>query len=350
MSLLEPRVHAATPVSVVDTAHSPRAALRPLGLDQVRVTGGFWAPVLRRNREVTVDAIYRQLIASGTLDNFRRAAGTLDGGFQGKFFADSDVYKWMEAACWTLARDPDPALRARVDEVVAVVAAAQEADGYLDTYYPPARAALRFTDLPTTHEMYCAGHLVQAAVAHQRTTGSGALLEVALGVAAHIERRFGPGRQAGADGHPCLEMALVELARLTGGKPYHQDHARLADQREPVGHAVRGLYLYSAAADLVAESAGVEGEREALEALWERLHDRRVYVTGGVGARWDDEACGDDYELPNRRAHAETCAAVAHVQWAWRMLHLEGDGRYRDALETTLFNAVLVGVSLTGPS
>lgn len=251
-----------------------------------------------------------------------------------------------------------------------MVRAAQEPDGYLDTYYAGERVSLRWSDLPTTHEMYCAGHLIQAAVAHQRATGTSELLEVAVGVAGNIERLFGPGRRPGADGHPGIEMALVELARRSGqrrwlelarwfvdqhgqvpptisGKPYHQDHARLVDQREPVGHAVRGLYLYSAVADLVAET-GVRADLQALEALWERLHGRRVYLTGGVGARWDDEAFGDDYELPNRRAHAETCAAVAHVFWAWRMLQLDGDGRYRDALETALFNAVLVGVSLTG--
>jgi uncharacterized protein len=214
--------------------------------------------------------------------------------------------------------------------------------------------------------MYCTGHLLQAAVAHQRVIGSGELVKVASGLAEHIRRVFGPDRRQGADGHPGVEMALVELARLTGeerwlalahwfveqhgrtpptisGKPYHQDHVPFAEQREPVGHAVRALYLYCAAADLVAET-GSRPYLRALDSLWERLHARRVYVTGGIGARWDHEAFGDDYELPNRRAHAETCAAIAGMFWAWRMLQLSGDGRYRDALETALFNAVLVGV------
>jgi len=371
MSLLErPTSVETAPVPVVDTARSPHARLRPVGLRQVRLTGGFWSPVVERNRDVTLDAQYRQLEASGTLDNFRRAAGRLDGDFQGMWFADSDAYKWVEAASWTLATGHSTQLERRVEETVGLIFAAQEPDGYLDTYFSGERAALRWTDLPTMHEMYTAGHLIQAAVAHQRVTGSGDLIEVAVRLAEHIERTFGPGRRLGADGHPGVEMALVELARLTGegrwlelaswfveqhgrtpptisGRPYHQDHIRFTGQREPVGHAVRGLYLYCAAADLAAET-GSEPYRDALDALWERLHSRRVYVTGGIGARWDHEAFGDDDELPNRRAHAETCAAIASVFWAWRMLQLSGDGRYRDALETALFNAVLVGVGAGG--
>jgi hypothetical protein len=373
MSLLErPATVRTAPVTVVDTAHSPHARLRPVGLRQVSLSGGFWSPVVDRNREVTVDGQYQQLEASGTLDNFRRAAGRLDGDFQGMWFADSDVYKWLEAACWTLATHPDAALERRVDEAIGLVLAAQEPDGYLDTYFAGERAAQRWTDLPTMHEMYTAGHLIQAAVAHRRVTGSGDLLDAATRLAEHIERTFGPGRRPGADGHPGAEMALVELARLTGerrwlelahwfveqhghtppaisGKPYHQDHVPFAEQREPVGHAVRGLYLYCAATDLATElDPALYGD--ALQALWERLHGRRVHVTGGIGARWDHEAFGDDYELPNRRAHAETCAAIASVFWAWRMLQRSGEGRYRDAMETALYNAVLVGVGAGGDS
>jgi uncharacterized protein len=371
MSILQrPTSVDTAPVTVVDTARSPHARLRPVGLRQVRLTGGFWSPVVQRNREVTLEAQYRQLEASGTLDNFRRAAGKGDGEFQGMWFADSDVYKWLEAVSWTLASGPSAPLERLAEEAIALVRAAQEPDGYLDTYYSGERAPLRWSDLPTMHEMYCAGHLIQAAVAHQRATGSTELLEVAVRVAEHVDRTFGPGGRPGADGHPGIEMALVELARLTGerrwlelarwlveqrglvppaisGRAYHQDHVPFTEQREPVGHAVRGLYLYCAAADLVAET-GPARYRRALDALWSSLHGRRIYVTGGVGARWDNEAFGDDYELPNRRAHAETCAGIAEVFWAWRMLQLDGDGRYREALETALFNAVLVGVGGRG--
>jgi len=357
---------------VVDTTGSPHARLRPVGLRQVRLEGGLLERVTRRNREVTIGALHRQLETAGTLDNFRRAAGNLDGDFQGRFFADSDLYKWTEAASWTLATAPNERLERQVGEAVSLIRAAQEPDGYLDTFFSGARAGRRFTDLPKMHELYCAGHLLQAAVAHRRATGSSDLLDVAVRVAAHAERTFGPGpsQLGGADGHPGVEMALVELARLTGerrwlelahwfveqhgrtpptisGKAYHQDHLPLAAQREPAGHAVRALYLYCAAADLAAET-GADPYRQALESVWESLQGRRVYLTGGVGARWDDEAFGDDYELPNRRAHAESCAAVAHVFWAWRMLQLDGDGRYRDALEVALLNAVLAGVGFSG--
>ena len=183
---------------VVDTSRSPRAVLRPVPVSAVRLEDGVWAPRRARNRTVTLPQQYAQCAATGRLDNFRRAAGQKDGPFQGRFFNDSDVYKWLEAAAWTLATDDDPGLRRQVDEVVALVAAAQDADGYLNTYFTFEREPERWTDLGVKHELYCAGHLFQAAVAHRRAVGDDALMRVALRLAAHIDDIFGPGKRQGS--------------------------------------------------------------------------------------------------------------------------------------------------------
>jgi DUF1680 family protein len=311
---------------------------------------------------------HAQLEASGVLDNFRRAAGTIEAPFRGPFFADSDAYKWLEAASWELANGGDDEIQRHVDDVIATVAAAQEPDGYLDTYFTFEHADERWTDLIVKHELYCAGHLFQAAVAHFRATGRRSLLDVAVRFADNIDSVFGPDGRPGACGHPEVEMALVELGRATGepryielaswfidqhgqqpptisGRRYNLDHAPFREQRDVTGHAVRALYLYSGATDVYLET-GDETLWTALEALWQSLQRRRVYVTGGCGSRWDLESFGEDYELPNEVAYTETCAGVAHVQWAWRMLLASGESRFRDAAEIALYNAVLPGVSL----
>ncbi|MDP9365067.1 MAG: glycoside hydrolase family 127 protein, partial [Chloroflexota bacterium] len=362
---------------VVDTSRSPRAGLRPVPVSAVRLEDGVWAPRRERNRTVTLPQQYEQCEATGRLDNFRRAAGQKDGPFQGRFFNDSDVYKWLEAVAWTLATDDDPDLRRRVDEVVALVAAAQDADGYLNTFFTFEREPERWTDLGVKHELYCAGHLFQAAVAHRRATGDDTLMRVALRLAEHIDDTFGPGKRQGTCGHPEVEMALVELARETGaarwlrlatffldqrghhpstivggpgpsrGPDYFQDHLPLRDQHEVVGHAVRALYLYAGATDAYAET-GDETLRPALGALWRNLQTRKSYVTGGAGARHEGEAFGEDYELPNAAAYAETCAAIAHAMWAWRRFLVDGEATAADAMETALLNGVLSGLSLDG--
>jgi len=361
---------ATRPAPVVDTARSPFGHLRPLGVADVHLDDPLWAPRRRVNRDVTLPSQYKQCEASGRLDNFRRAAGHPDIPFRGYWFNDSDVYKWLEAAAWTLATDPDPSLQGHLDTVVGLIAAAQDGDGYLNTYFTFERATDRWSDLKVMHELYCAGHLMQAAVAHHRATGARALLDVAVRLADHIADTFGPnpGQRPGTCGHPEIEMALVELYRETGdarymrqaayfvdqrgrpgstldGQEYWQDHAPLRDQRAVTGHAVRALYLYAGATDLYAET-GDPALRAALDALWRDLQGRQVYITGGAGAREKGEAFGEPYELPNRRAYAETCAAIAHAMWAWRLLLLTGEARYADALETVLYNGVLVGLAL----
>ncbi|MFC9463134.1 glycoside hydrolase family 127 protein [Streptomyces coelicoflavus] len=323
----------------------------------------------------TLDVIHRRCEECGALDNLRRAGDLIPGDpvddYEGEVFADSDVYKWLEAACWALAGNPeDQRTRAQVDDVVAVITAAQRPDGYLNSYYAGRRAAQRWSNIRDHHEMYCGGHLLQAAVAHVRATASTDLLDVAVRFADHVWSVFGPDRRPGADGHPEYETALAELARVTdksrfteqaawfvaqhgstppaiSGERYHLDHAPLTAQQEVTGHAVRALYLYCAAADLATDT-GDAGLRTALDRLWRDFQDHNVYVTGGAGSRHDQEAFGQPYELGDERAYAESCASVAHFFWAWRMLLLTGSGEYRDAMDRTLHNGVLAGLGLDG--
>ncbi len=364
-------VQTRTSAVVVDTSQSGNARLRPLPLDAVALADDFWAARLRVNREVTLPTQHQYCEDTGRIDNFRRAAGKMDVPFQGIYFNDSDVYKWLEAASWTLATHPDAELEKIVEAVITEIADAQRPDGYLNTYFTFERAEERWTNLRDMHELYCAGHLMQAAVAHYRATGSERLLAVARRFADHICDTFGPG-EAGklelTDGHEEIEMALVELARATGesryvrqaqffldvrgrgaigGKEYHQDHRPVRELDEVVGHAVRAVYLNAGMADVYAET-GEAALQQSLHRLWESMTTRRMYVSGGLGSRYEGEAFGKDYELPNGRAYAETCAAIGSVMWNWRMLLLEGDARYADLLEHTLYNAVLPGLSLDG--
>ena len=364
------------PPVVVDTSRSPRTRLRPLPLTNVKLSDNLWEPRRRVNRDETLPSQYRHLEETGRLDNFRKASGKMEGRFEGIYFNDSDVYKWLEAAAWSLATDPDPELTEMVDAAIAEIKDAQEPDGYLNTYFTHERADERWTNFDL-HELYCAGHLFQAAVAHSRATGSARLLDVAVRLADHICGTFGPeeeGKKTAVCGHEEIEMALVELFRVTGnrryleqaeffldarghgllGRPYgehdpsySQDHEPFRDQDEVVGHAVRALYLYSGAADVYAET-GEGALLEALERLWDNMTARRMYVSGGLGSRHEGEAFGEDFELPNARAYTETCAAIAGVMWNWRMLMLGGEARYADGIEHTLYNAVLPGVSLDG--
>ena len=365
------------PAVIVDTSRSPNAALRPVAARGVTLQDTFWAPRLAVNRGTTLAAQHRLLEETGRLDNLRRVTGASDAPFVGRYFNDSDVYKWQEAASWALASDHDPALAELLDGTIAVVAAAQREDGYLNSYFELDRAGERWTQ-PDLHELYCAGHLFQAAVAHSRATGARSLLDVATRFADHICDRFGPteaGKTPWTDGHPEVELGLVELYRETGERryldqaryfvgvrgtgvldppyegrwspEYHQDHLPVREQGEIVGHAVRAVYLNAGVADLCLE--GDEPElRAALDRLWASMTGRKLYVTGGIGARHDGEAFGEDYELPNATAYAETCASIGATMWAWRMLARTGDARYADLIERELYNGILSGLSLDG--
>jgi uncharacterized protein len=356
---------------VTDTSRSPHARLRGLPVSAVTLEDRFWAPRIRRNREVTIPAQHARCEGTGRIDNFRRAAGKRpDLPFQGLYFNDSDVYKWLEAAAFSLGSHPDAELRATVDAVAREIAEAQDTDGYLNTYFTFERVPERWTNLADLHELYCAGHLFQAAIAHFRATGERVLLDVACRFADHIGRVFGPQARAGTCGHPEIEMALVELSRATGerrylemasffvdqrgrkppvagGSAYMQDHLPFRDLPEMVGHAVRMVYLNAGAADLYAET-GEPALLSTLERLWTDMGERKLYLTGGLGARYEGEAFGAAYELPNERAYAESCAGIGNAMWCWRMLALTADARFADMMELSLYNNVLAGISLDG--
>lgn len=360
-----------TKAVIVDTSASPHARLRPVAVSDVRLSDPIWEPRRRMTTEKTIPEMHALLESSERLDNFRRGAGKMDGPFYGRYFNDTDVYKWLEAAAWALAMDDDPALDRLVDEVIEVVGAAQLPDGYLDNFYVIGNLEKRWTELTRTHELYCAGHLFQAAVAHYRATGKRSLLDIACRFADLICDTFGPeasGKTPGTDGHEEVELALVELGRATGnrryidqalyfldargyglvgGDEYHQDHVPFRDASAVVGHAVRQVYLTAGAADIYTET-GDESIRTALDRLWENMTQRRMYISCGIGSRWEGEAFGRDFELPNTRAYTESCAAIGSVMWNWRMLLISGDAKYADLIELTLFNAMLPGISLSG--
>jgi DUF1680 family protein len=313
----------------------------------------------------------------GTIDNFRRLAGKKSAPRRGPLYSDSDLYKWMEAASWALAsNETSEATKARLQTelqaLVADVGAAQEPSGYLNTYYVGDKERFRFTELTRSHEGYCLGHLLQAGIAYYRATGSRALLDIGIRFADYLVDNFGPTKRPFVTGHPELELALVELYRTTGNARYldfvrylfsgvERERLKLKDadvrymfsgrpftsHTEFEGHAVRALYASSGATDYFIE-AGDQDYRRTLDLLWNDLTQRKMYVTGGVGARSSGESFGDPYELPNLEAYAETCAAVANVMWNFRLLMLTGDAQYADVLERALYNGVNSGMSLGG--
>jgi len=353
---------------VVNVTESPHARLKPVPIGSVRLEDKFWAPRLRTIREVTIPSQHEILEKTGRIDNFRRAAGKLKGEFKGLFFNDSDVYKWIEAASYTLAYQPDERIESLVRQVIDEVIAAQDEDGYLNTFFTFERRKERWTNLRDMHELYCAGHLFQAAIAYHRATGRDELLKATIRFADHIAEVFSSGKRLGVPGHPEIEMALVELYRetrikkylslaqffldnrgrgLIGGSPYHIDHKPFRELNEIVGHAVRAVYLCCGATDIYMET-GEEELFKALMRLWRNMTECRMYITGGLGSRHEGEAFGEDYELPNERAYAETCAAVANVMWNWRLLLATADARFADVMELALYNGALSGISLDG--
>ncbi len=371
-----------TSVPVAPVLPTPGAIgrLRPLGGQDVSVTGGFWAERLRTNRERTLPHAFEQLVEAGNLENFRLAAGTATGRyralgimFDGPFpFLDSDVYKWLEGVAWELGRAWDDGVAAMADQAIELVAAAQRDDGYLNTFVQVLAPGREYRDLQFGHELYCIGHLVQAAVAWHRALGDDRLLAVARRAADSVDAALGPDGADGIDGHPEIEMALVELYRVTGEARYlelarlHIDrrgHGRLGSGRfggaywqdvEPVreargvaGHAVRQLYLDAGAIDVAVET-GDAALLDAVHTRWRDMIATRTYLTGGHGSRHAQEAFGDPYELPPDRAYTETCAAIAGAMVAWRLLLATGDPDAADAIERAAFNGVLSGVSSDG--
>jgi len=363
-------------------------AIRAVPMTAVTIDDGFWAPKLEVNRTVTIPHILKENDDTGRVANFERAAGKKSGAYEGRRFNDTDVYKIIEAASYSLALVPDPRLSTTLDELIQLIAESQEQDGYLfpartiDPRHPaPGVGPERWIYENGSHELYNAGHLYEAAVAHFEATGKRTLLEVAIRNADLVCRTFGPTGRHAVPGHEEIELALVKLYRATGkatylqtadwfiaerGKPhpdmpaypdkafemyndraYKQDQAPVVEQDRAVGHAVRAMYLYAAVTD-VAALTGNDAFAKAADRLWRDIVSKRLYLTGGVGSRGTVEAFGDDYELPNLRAYTETCASVGNDLWNHRMFLLHGDGKYIDMFERVLYNGVLAGVSLAG--
>jgi DUF1680 family protein len=357
----------------VSTLASPYAKLSALPLQNISISGGFWLRRQEINRRVSLPHGLRKLEEAGNFHNLRLAAGLSQGIYQGPLFMDEDVYKWLEAVAYEIANTEDAGLERLAESTIDLLAAAQQDDGYLNSYYQVVEPGKRWTDLEHGHEMYCAGHLIQAAIAYRRTTGKTRLLEIACRFADHIAGTFGPGRRLGACGHPEIEMALVELYRETGkrcyldlaaffigqrgqgkmhglgryGPEYHQDRVPVRQAQEVEGHAVRQLYLTTGVTDLYLET-GEPALLAAMMRLWHDMTTHKMYLTGGLGARYEGESFGAAYELPSDRCYCETCASIASMMWNWRMLLATGEARFADLLELTLYNGFLSGVSLGG--
>jgi DUF1680 family protein len=337
---------------------------------EVKLQDEFWALRIQTNREKSLPHNFKWCEQTGRISNFAKAAGLVPGKFEGIYFNDSDVYKVLEGAAYSLADRRDPELEKTVDEVIAKIAAAQQKDGYLNCYYTLVEPTKRWTNLPVMHELYCSGHLMEAAVAHYRATGKKTFLDVAVKLADHIDRTFGPDKKLGVPGHEEIELALVKLYQATNEEryfklakffidlrgdgsrrkldgEYDQDHMPVRKQSEIVGHAVRAMYLYSGVADV----AAFTGDKELIGAmgrLWRNVVEQKMYVTGGIGARHAGEAFGAAYELPNDSAYCETCAAIGLALWAHRLNLLHGDAQYADVLERTIYNGILSGIALDG--
>src|SRR3984957_1283683 len=358
----------------VDVSASKHAVLHPLPMGAFESGEGFWSQHQRLNSEQSIAHGYAMLESAGNLDNLRNAANG-SGPFRGPVFMDSDVYKWLEAAAWELGRSPDPALHRRVDEVIAIVAAAQMPDGYINSHVQVADPSARWADPAHGHELYCIGHLVQAGIAMSRATGDDTLLHIAERAVGCANAVFGNGRRVDVPGHPEIESALVELFRLTGNvahlelasffldhrghglihtgrfyePSYYQDRVPIRESAIIEGHAVRAVYLMTGVVDVSLET-GEGALLAAAQRQWDDMVEHKQYITGGLGSRAFSESFGDPYELPAATAYAETCAAIGSVFWNWRMLLATGESRYSDQIEWTLFNAVLCGVGLDGTS
>ena len=354
----------------------------------VTIADPFWSPRIETNRTVTIGYDFQKSDETGRLTNFDKAAGRMAGDHEGIFFNDSDVFKIIEGAAFSLHLHPDPALDAYLDELIERIGAAQEADGYLYTARTIAErngtpeklradheGLTRWSHLRVNHELYNVGHMYEAAVAHYRATGKRSLLDIAIKNADLVERTFGPDKLRNVPGHQEIELGLVKLYGVTGAERYlqlakfflderghyngrqpfvnfddqgyMQDHLPVVEQAEAVGHAVRAVYMYSGMAD-VAALTGEQAYIDAIDRLWENVVGKKFYITGGIGARHHGEAFGANYELPNATAYNETCAAIANVFWNQRMFQLHGDAKYIDVLERSLYNGFLPGVAFSG--
>jgi len=372
--------------------------VKPLSPAKVRIQDPLWSRVEELVREVVIPYQYEALHdripnvdPSHAIRNFRIAAGLEEGEFGGMVFQDSDVAKWLEAVGYSLMTHPDPELEQLADEVIDLVAKAQQPDGYLNTFFTIKEPGKRWTNLLDCHELYCAGHMIEAAVACYLATGKRKLLDVVCRFVDHIDEVFGDeeGKLPGYDGHQEIELALVKLYGVTGDEkhlrlaqyfidkrgtephfflqewerrggishwggvkrpvhlPYHQAHKPVREQDVAVGHAVRAVYMYTAMADL-ARLNGDESLLAACDRLWNNIVTRQMYITGGIGSTHHGEAFTFDYDLPNDTVYAETCASIGLIFFANRMLQLRARGEYADVMERALYNTVLAGMAQDG--
>ncbi|HPR89330.1 MAG TPA: glycoside hydrolase family 127 protein [bacterium] len=353
--------------------------IQPVPFTRVHIEDQFWAPRIETNRTVTIPHAFAESAKTGRIANFALAGGLIQGQQQGQYpFDDSDVYKIIEGASYTLAVQKDPKLEAYLDSLITLIAAAQEKDGYLYTartnkapYLEEWSGKTRWSHEFMSHELYNAGHLFEAAAAHYQATGKRNLFDVAVKYADLICATFGPGKVEVPPGHQVIEMGLVKLYRITGNEkylqtarffldirgkatggrelygPYSQDHIPIVQQSEAVGHAVRAGYMYAGIAD-VAALTGDQPYLQAIDRIWDNVTGKKIHLTGGIGATSDGEAFGKNYELPNMTAYNETCASIANVYWNYRLFLLHGQAKYLDVLERTLYNGLLSGVALDG--
>jgi DUF1680 family protein len=364
--------------------------IRPVPFTDVHLNDVFWAPRLETNRAVTIPFAFQKNEETGRVDNFRKAAGLMKGAYEGRRFNDSDVFKAMEGAAYTLMLKPDPKLEAALDDLIALIGKAQEPDGYLftnrtiDPGHPaPGSGPERWSNLRVSHEFYNVGHMYEAAAAHFQATGKKSFLALAVKNADLLVSTFGPGKKRAFPGHQEIEIGLSKLYRATGNRAYldlakffldergryfqgerhasddpfavydldeyMQNHKPVLDQDEAVGHAVRAMYMYAGMAD-VAALGGFPEYVKAIDRLWDNVVGKKMYLTGGVGARSGSEAFGDAYELPNQSAYTETCAAIGNALWQQRLFLLHGEAKYADVLERVMYNGLNSGVGLDGMS
>ncbi|MFY0762313.1 beta-L-arabinofuranosidase domain-containing protein [Metabacillus dongyingensis] len=347
-----------------------------ISFTKVKIEDDFWRPRLESLKNVTLKACLDKCETTGRISNFAKAAGLLEGKHEGIYFDDSDVYKLIEGAAYSLMSSPDIELETEIDRIVDLIAAAQENDGYLCTYFTLEAPDKKWTDMEK-HEMYCGGHLMEAAIAFYEATGKKKLLDVAQKLADHYDRLFGPGKRHWVEGHEEIELALVKLYRITGedrywklalwlleergnghgsgmiwerddwGPAYCQDDVPVKEIKTVKGHAVRAMYLYTAMADVV-HASGNQEYIVALNSVWENIVQRNMYITGGIGPSKQNEGFTKDYDLPNESAYCETCASIGMVLWNHRMNLLFADAKYADVVERSMYNGALAGISFSG--
>jgi hypothetical protein len=352
-----------------------------VGIKNVALTDNFWLPKIKLVQDTTIRYAFEKCDLEGRIDNFLVAGGAKKGSYRGKMpFDDTDLYKIIEGASYSLISYPNPELEVYLDSIIAIIKTGQESDGYITTWFtidmkrPPAwwvkPSTTRWENIESSHELYNSGHLFEAAAAHYWVTGKRNFLEIAIRNADLLVNNFGPDKQHKPPGHQIVETGLIKLYQITDNTDYlelakyfldlrgdstthnlygeySQDHLPVIQQSEAVGHVVRAMYMYAAMTDVAAIFKNSD-YFEAINRLWENIVNKKMYITGGLGSRHDREAFGNNYELPNLTAYNETCAAIGSVFWNHRMFLLTGKAKYYDIIERLLYNGLISGISLDG--